>query len=77
MTTFIFAEKENIALSVRYSGGKPVTDSSIKHYKIRKTNDGKNVFIMPKRPFSSIDELIEYYKGDQFFSSTKISHLLK
>ena len=55
------ADKKSYALSIRdFDSGK--NDVIIKHYRIRKMDDG-GCYISPKRAFPTIIELIDHYKS--------------
>ena len=59
---FCLADKKSYALSIRdFDLSK--NDVIIKHYRIRKMDDG-GCYISPKRTFPTIIELIEHYKRE-------------
>lgn len=58
----IFSDKSSYVLSVRDSD-KANGEPCVKHYRIRKMDDG-GFFISAKRTFDSLLDLINHYKGE-------------
>lgn len=60
----VLADKKSYALSIRdYDEQKQ--DVFIKHYRIRKMDNG-GVYISPRRTFNNIIELVDHYKRRYF-----------
>ena len=55
------SDKKSYALSVR-DWDESKKDIAIKHYRIRKMDDGR-VYISPKRTFASLIDLVEHYRS--------------
>jgi len=63
--TFLVREatdKSTYVLSVRDTD-KSTGEPCVKHYRIRKMDDEKGYFISAKKPFKTLFEIIEHYKG--------------
>lgn len=63
--TFLVRERETepveFALTIRDLDER---GPCVKHYKIKKTDDGLGFFITSRRKFSDLRDLVKYYKGE-------------
>ena len=65
----LFFLTDTLSLSVRDSNSTRNDNVIVKHYKIRKTPDGKKYFIAQRSPFDTLPQLIEHYQRELFYNS--------